>query len=94
MNAACNEVRRGCRGRGRHGRADEQPRAQLFYQTLFRVERNRKKYGWALWGCIQNASSPVDFDFWEWGMERYEGAVAEFTGPDFSSLLDDVQATD
>jgi thiamine kinase-like enzyme len=51
-------------------------------------------YGWALWGYIQNGSSPVDFDFWEWGMERYEGAVAEFTGPDFSSLLDDVQATD
>lgn len=51
-------------------------------------------YGWALWGCIQNGSSPVDFDFWEWGMERYEGAVAEFKGPDFARLLDDVQATD
>ncbi len=51
-------------------------------------------YGWALWGCIQNGSSPLDFDFWGWGMERYEAAVAEFKGPDFSSLLDDVQATD
>jgi thiamine kinase-like enzyme len=35
-------------------------------------------YGWALWGCIQNGSSPLDFDFWGWGMERYEAAVAEF----------------
>jgi len=51
-------------------------------------------YGWALWGCIQNGSSPLDFDFWEWGMERYEGAVAEFRGPDFTGLLDDVQASD
>jgi thiamine kinase-like enzyme len=51
-------------------------------------------YGWTLWGCIQNGSSPLDFDFWEWGMERYEGAVAEFRGPDFTGLLDDVQASD
>jgi hypothetical protein len=51
-------------------------------------------YGWTLWGCIQNGSSPLDFDFWEWGMERYEGAVAEFRGPDFNGLLDDVQASD
>jgi thiamine kinase-like enzyme len=51
-------------------------------------------YGWALWGCIQNGSSPLDFDFWGWGMERYESAVAEFKGPDFTRLLDDVQASD
>jgi thiamine kinase-like enzyme len=51
-------------------------------------------YGWTLWGCIQNGSSPLDFDFWGWGMERYEGAVAEFKGPDFNRLLDDVQASD
>ncbi|MDT5081913.1 MAG: hypothetical protein QOJ80_6550 [Mycobacterium sp.] len=51
-------------------------------------------YGWALWGCIQNGSSPLDFDFWGWGMERYDAAVAEFKGPDFDRLLEDVQAAD
>jgi thiamine kinase-like enzyme len=51
-------------------------------------------YGWTLWGCIQNGSSTIDFDFWQWGMERYEAAVAEFKGPDFHRLLDDVQAQD
>jgi thiamine kinase-like enzyme len=51
-------------------------------------------YGWTLWGCIQNGSSPLDFDFWGWGMERYEGAVGEFKGPDFNRLLDDAQASD
>jgi thiamine kinase-like enzyme len=51
-------------------------------------------YGWTLWGCIQSGSSPLDFDFWGWGMERYEGAVAEFKGPDFDRLLDDVAALD
>ncbi|WP_445168981.1 phosphotransferase [Mycolicibacterium sp. Dal123E01] len=52
------------------------------------------KYGWTLWGCIQNGSSSLDFDFWEWAMERYESAVAEFRGPHFSRLLADAQASD
>lgn len=52
------------------------------------------KYGWTLWGCIQNSSSAIDFDFWGWAMERYEGAVAEFKGPNLARLLDNVQAAD
>lgn len=52
------------------------------------------KYGWTLWGCIQNGSSALDFDFWGWAMERYESAVAEFRGPDFPRLLADAQAPD
>lgn len=52
------------------------------------------KYGWTLWGAIQNASSPLDFDFWEWAMERYDTAVEEFNGPDFDRLLMDAQAAD
>jgi thiamine kinase-like enzyme len=47
-------------------------------------------YGWALWGFIQAASSPLDFDFQAWGMERYEKAAATFRGPDFATLLEDV----
>lgn len=52
------------------------------------------KYGWTLWGCIQCGSSAIDFDFWDWAMERYEAAVAEFRGPNYARLLDDVAATD
>lgn len=52
------------------------------------------KYGWALWGCIQNGSSTLDFDFWDWALLRYESAVAEFRGPDLARLLDDAQTTD
>jgi thiamine kinase-like enzyme len=52
------------------------------------------KYGWTLWGCIQSASSAIDFDFWSWGMERYEAAIAEFRSPHFDRLLDDVHAAD
>ncbi|MBB3750033.1 thiamine kinase-like enzyme [Mycolicibacterium sp. BK634] len=52
------------------------------------------KYGWTLWGCIQNGSSSLDFNFWDWAMERYESAIAEFRGPDFPRLLADAQASD
>ena len=51
-------------------------------------------YGWTLWGAIQNAASPIDFDFWSWAMERFEGAAAGFTADDFGQLLEDVQRDD
>ena len=51
-------------------------------------------YGWTLWGAIQHAGSPIDFDFWSWAMERFEGAAAGFTAKGFTSLLEDVQDDD
>jgi thiamine kinase-like enzyme len=52
------------------------------------------KYGWTLWGCIQNGSSSIDVDFWAWATERYDAAVAEFRGPHLQRLLDDAQTHD
>jgi thiamine kinase-like enzyme len=52
------------------------------------------KYGWTLWGAIQAAVSPIDFDFWSWAMERYDGVSAGFSAPGFGELLQDVQRTD
>ena len=49
------------------------------------------KYGWTLWGSIQDGISEIDFDFWGWAMERYDRAVAEFDGPEFEQLLADVR---
>jgi thiamine kinase-like enzyme len=51
-------------------------------------------YGWTLWGAIQNGASPIDFDFWSWAMERFEGAARGFTAGDFKDLLEDVQRDD
>jgi thiamine kinase-like enzyme len=51
-------------------------------------------YGWTLWGAIQNGASPIDFDFWGWAMERFEGAAAGFTAGDFPRLLEEVQRDD
>jgi thiamine kinase-like enzyme len=52
------------------------------------------KYGWMLWASIQDGVSELDFDFWSWGLEKYERAVAEFDGPDFEQLLAEVQRED
>jgi thiamine kinase-like enzyme len=52
------------------------------------------KYGWTLWGAIQHATSPLDFDFWAWAMERFEGAAEGLTSHDFHQLLEDVQRAD
>lgn len=49
------------------------------------------KYGWMLWASIQDGSSLLDFDFWSWGLERYDRAVAEFDGPDLHRLIGEAQ---
>jgi hypothetical protein len=46
------------------------------------------QYGWTLWASIMDGSSTLDFDFWEWGMQKYERAVATFDGPELESMLD------
>jgi thiamine kinase-like enzyme len=53
------------------------------------------RYGWTLWASIQDGVSTLDFDFWAWGMEKYERAVAEFD--DAAALawrLEEVQRVD
>jgi thiamine kinase-like enzyme len=50
------------------------------------------KYGWTLWASIQASVSPIPFDYWSWGMEKYERAVAEFDGPGLPAWLDAVAA--
>ncbi len=67
-------------------RADKLARARL--QGLL------SQYGWTLWASIQQATSPIDFDFWSWGLEKYERAVATFRGPRLDRLIEDVQGTD
>jgi thiamine kinase-like enzyme len=52
------------------------------------------KYGWMLWASIQDGVSDLDFDFWSWGLEKYDRAVAEFDAPDFEQLLTEVQRED
>lgn len=81
------------------GQLDELMTAYDGQHLRHRVARARlwglvAKYGWMLWASIQDSVSTIDFDFWSWGMEKYERAVAEFDGPDFHRLLDDVTRDD
>lgn len=52
------------------------------------------KYGWTLWAAIQDGASALDYDFWSWGTEKYDRAVAEFDGPDLPRLIEEVQRAD
>ena len=52
------------------------------------------RYGWTLWASIQAEVSPIEFDFWAWGMAKYELALAEFDGPEFDHLLTEARRPD
>lgn len=52
------------------------------------------QYGWTLWASIQDGTSSLDFDFWSWGLEKYERAEATFAGPELERLLADVTRAD
>ncbi|MGH3424846.1 MAG: phosphotransferase, partial [Nocardioidaceae bacterium] len=64
-----------------------------------RIARTRlqalvSQYGWSLWGAIQAATSPLDFDFHSWCMERYDRAASGFTSSGFTRLVDEAQRDD
>ena len=61
------------------------PRAD---RARVRVQALCSQYGWALWGFIQEAASPIDYDFHRFGMERFEKAAATFRGGGLPRLLE------
>jgi len=48
------------------------------------------KYGWMLWASIQDSISTMDFDFWSWGLEKYERAEIDFKSARFKEMLEAV----
>ena len=60
-------------------RQDKFARAWLFASLA--------KYGWTLWASIQNSISEIDFDFWEWGMLKYEDVKRDFGSNEFYEYL-------
>jgi len=63
---------------GKH-RAEKVARAWL-YALLAR-------YGWTLWASIQDSISELDFNFWDWGMQKYEVAIKDFKSVEFKNAL-------
>ena len=48
------------------------------------------KYGWTLWASIQSSVSDIDFDFWQWGMEKFDDAAESFASDKFEQALTQV----
>lgn len=63
-------------------RRDKFARAWLFASLA--------KYGWTLWASIQNSISEIDFDFWEWGMVKYQDVSRDFGSKYFYELMNDL----
>ena len=60
-------------------RQDKIARAWLFASLA--------KYGWTLWASIQDSISEIDFDFWEWGMQKYDDVKRDFGSKEFYELI-------
>jgi len=45
------------------------------------------KYGWTLWGAIQNSISQIDFDFWSWAMLKFEDVERDFGSKFYNEQL-------
>ena len=60
-------------------RQDKIARAWLFASLA--------KYGWTLWASIQDSISDIDFDFWEWGMQKYDDVKRDFGSKEFYELI-------
>jgi thiamine kinase-like enzyme len=45
------------------------------------------KYGWTLWASIQSSVSEIDFDFWQWGMEKFDDVEESFASSKFERAL-------
>jgi len=61
-------------------RADKLARAWLFCQVA--------KYGWTLWASIQDSVSELDFDFWEWGMLKYDSMREAISSKRFTEMME------
>ena len=48
------------------------------------------KYGWTLWASIQSSVSEIDFDFWQWGMEKFNDVEESFASIKFEQALTQV----
>ncbi len=52
------------------------------------------RYGWVLWAVISSKINPLDFDFWAWGMEKYDAFEAAIADPRFDRLLAEAGGVD
>lgn len=66
---------------GEH-RPDKVARAWLFALLA--------RYGWTLWASIQDSISEIEFDFWDWGLQKFDTAQSDFSSAKYRQALQDV----
>jgi thiamine kinase-like enzyme len=45
------------------------------------------RFGWVLWASIQEAISPIKFDFRTWGLAKWNSVLPELTGSRYQKVL-------
>jgi len=48
------------------------------------------RFGWVCWASIQEAISPLDFDFRAWGMRKWNSVLPELEGSNYRSLVENL----
>jgi thiamine kinase-like enzyme len=46
------------------------------------------RFGWVLWASIQEAISPIDFDFRSWGMVKWNSVLPELQGSRYQKVFE------
>jgi len=49
------------------------------------------RFGWTLWASIQEAVSPIDFDFRTWGMKKWNSLLPELNGNHYNLVLENLK---
>ncbi len=52
------------------------------------------RYGWVLWASIQEAISPIGFDFRTWGLDKWNSVLPELQGRRYRTVLDNLKKHD
>ncbi len=45
------------------------------------------RFGWVMWASIQEAVSPIEFDFRTWGLKKWQSVLPEFEGNRYEEVL-------
>lgn len=48
------------------------------------------RFGWVTWASIQEAISPIDFDFRSWGMAKWNSVLPELTGDQYKFVIENL----
>jgi thiamine kinase-like enzyme len=48
------------------------------------------RFGWVMWASIQEAVSPIDFDFRTWGLHKWQSVLPELQGTRYQQILENL----